>query len=161
MKPRRPVEPRRTVSVLDLDPVKMAAEISQLPPNHAHVAAARAAAEVSELRHDHKVAVRDAAKDVAGDPVWRGYAERHVPHEVIAARRTVPGPLAKVPEQRSPAARQECVQRDSTAAAVARASAACRGAVKAREEEDRGRESDRDQDDRGEVAAAVDVRGRV
>jgi hypothetical protein len=157
MKPRRDVEPRRTVSVLDLDPVRMAAEISQLPPNHAHVAAARAAAEVSELRHDHKVALRDAAKDIAGDKVWQGYSSRHIPHEVIAARRAQPGPMARVPEQRTPAARQECVQRDSTAAAVARARAACRGAVKAREEEDRGRALNRD--DRAE--AAVDVRGRV
>ena len=159
MKPRRDVEPHRTISVLDLDPVRMAAEISQLPPNHAHVAAARAAAEVSELRRDHKVAMRDAAKDVAGDPVWQGYAHRHMPHEVIAARRAEPGPMARVPEQRSPAVRQECVQRDSTAAAVARARAACRGAVNAREEEARGREIS--QDDRAEVAAAVDVRGRV
>jgi hypothetical protein len=138
----------------------MAAEISQLPPNHAHVAAARAAAEVSELRHDHKVAVRDAAKDVAGDPVWQGYSSRHLPHQVIAERRAEPGPMARVPEQRSPAARQECVQRDSTAAAVGRARAACRDAVNARQEEERGRELDRiDQDQR--VDAAVDVRGRV
>ena len=159
MKPRRAVEPRRTISVLDLDPVRMAAEISQLPPNHAHVAAARAAAEVSEMRHDHKVAVRDASKDVAGDPVWRGYSARHLPYEVIAARRAEPGPVARVPEQRSPAARQECVQRDSTAAAVARARAACRNAVNTGEEEDRGREIY--QDDHAKVAAAVDVRGRV
>lgn len=159
MKQRRDVEPRRTVSVLDLDPARMAAEISQLPPNHAHVAAARAAAEVSELRHDHKVAMRDAAKDIAGDRVWTGYAARHTPHEVIAARRAEPGPMAQVPEQRSPAARQECVQRDSTASAVARARGACRDAVNARKEEDRGRELD--QYDRAEVNAASDVSGRV
>ena len=160
MKPRRPVEPRRTVSVLDLDPVKMAAEISQLPPNHVHVAAARAAAEVSELRRDHKVAVRDAAKDVAGDPVWQGYAHRHLPHEVSAARRAEPGPMARVPEQRSPAERQECVQRDSTAAAVARAREACRDAVKGGREEERGRELDQYAEDT-RVEATADARGRV
>lgn len=146
MKQRRDVEPRRPASVLDLDPVRVAAELSQLPPNHAHVVAAKTAAEVSELRHDHKVALRDAAKDVAGDRVWQGYAARHLPHEEVVRRRAEPGPLPRPRE---------------AAEAVAEAHRACRDAVDARQEEARAGELNRWAADRADVDVDVDVAVRA
>lgn len=80
-------------------------------------------------------------------------------------RRSLPQPwedgyaesfASKVPAPRSPLKRQECLQRDRTAAAVADAHEACRDAVKAHQEEERAGEPAQWAD----VEADVDVRER-
>lgn len=110
---------RRDIDLSKLDPVALGAQISQLPPGHKLVVAARSAAEVSVLRHEHKVAMRDASKDVAGGyqaPSGHRADTVNVRAEEKAHREQLGTWLIPQPRDAS----------DRTASAVAKAVNACR-----------------------------------
>lgn len=98
----------------DLDPAALGAALSQLPPAHPLVCAARAAAEVADGRADYERAMveasEDVAREVAGDDLggryrdaqtmWRGRAEVDGPDSYAA--RQASEMEAFVPEPRPP-----------------------------------------------------------
>jgi hypothetical protein len=76
-----------------IDPVELAAALSQLPPTHALVAAARAAADVADSRREHQLEQRAAAKNVAADTDWSRVAMEHtLAHRMWEARAAADGP---------------------------------------------------------------------
>ena len=146
MKPRRNPPPAARFNEETIDPIHLGASIARLPNDHALVVAARSALEIKDAR----VATREAALDVAA--AYKEAAERTqlggaevvqpgvgreghglagewgVPHEVIAARRAQPGPLAGkfkvIPKPREPADDKEGLHARADAA-IARAREAC------------------------------------
>lgn len=116
-----------------VDPVSFAVALSQLPPTHPLVAAARAAVDVAKGRHERQQATTEAAHDIAAatrrqdlagsylDTVtmWKARAEVDGPSSRSAAK-AAEVQQAPVPDPRPPAGSE---RRAETAALVAEARA--------------------------------------
>lgn len=79
-----------------IDPAAFGAALSQLPPTHELVAAARAAVDLADARHDDQTALADAGRAAGAD--CRGLAAHHqATRTALNARAAIDGPerLAK------------------------------------------------------------------
>jgi hypothetical protein len=88
------------VNLEELDPATLAlqlAQIAETDPHHEIILAARLALEIADARRAAHRALREASFDVHGGDraFWRKWAADHVPHDVLRARRAMPGPLAR------------------------------------------------------------------
>lgn len=73
-----------------LDPVELATALSQLPPTHELVAAARAAVDIADARAADRAALADAARDASAD--CQGYAmQRSLTRAALVARADLDG----------------------------------------------------------------------
>lgn len=74
-----------------IDPVAFGAALSQLPPTHELVAAARAAVDISDSRHDDARALAAAGREVSAE--CRGLStEVTMTRAALAARAAIDGP---------------------------------------------------------------------